>query len=306
MSEQAQTQSSQGSSGQSSGAQSGGQSDSSGGDGAAFDYKKALEIQGGRLESTSRSLQSIQREFGEYREKTNKDSETLGRMREVFEPKTEKGPADPVPEYERMLDYYIAQGLESEKRGQPMPLTVNLGVQLYKTMIEQHRERQDSMRAMQELKQKVGELSDPQRDINSGAYMRLDSQIKSNLDQMYGAGDENISQKRALFNAIGDQVIGYINDLQKTKPRAWDELRRSPEKLAALANQAVAQHIPPKARQIMMQEQLENTPMGTDELWQAFREAKSIKDDAQRMHIQKAIREQIVEKMYYKERGERR
>jgi hypothetical protein len=60
----------------------------------------------------------------------------------------------------------------------------------------------------------------------------------------------------------------------------------------------VKQTIPPKAREILMEDQIRREPMTTDELWQAWREADGIEDFKEKQRIKSAIRQEIVGRQF--------
>ena len=264
---------------------------------AAFDYKQAFAGQQEALHQTQAQFEALARESAQYRQQTAKDLETVSRMRDVFNPKEQTGP-DPVAEWEQNLDYYLAEGLKAEKAGRPMPLTVNLGVSHYQTLIAQHKERQQYQAQMAEMRQQLEAMQNPQVKINDQAFSTLDTEIKRGLDSLYGAGATNINQKRALFQAVSSQLVPVLERLQKEEPQRWDMMRRDPAALSDLAQRALRGTVPPKALAMLAQEQLQNTEMPISELKQALMEAKSIEDPVERSSVMGQIRQQIFEQAY--------
>lgn len=285
-----------GQSGSSEGAGLGQGGDSGGAGGDAFDYRAAFT-------STQRALEDTRKEFTgfkktvEERDKRYGDSaDKISKIQEIFNPKEQSAP-DPVVEWERQMDYYIEQALEADKAGRGMPLTTNLAISHYKSMIENHRQRTELMETIQALKGQVESLSNPSHAVNQQAYGQIDSNIKRGLDALYGAGDDNLPQKQALFQAVGQQIAGVLQELQQKNPRRWDMMRRDPQALQDLANRALKMNVPPKALQMLEEEQLRNTPMGLAELRQAFKEADSIKDPRERGEVKTKIRQEIFAAM---------
>ena len=273
----------------------GAEGDSGGTDG--FDYAEAFKSQQRELQSTREGFKGLKGEFEGYKRETEGDLELTRRLKDVFKPQEKQAP-DPREQWMSEMDYYIAQGLEADKRGQKMPLTVNLAINHYKEKIANYEAMQRQEQTVAELRAQVAALSDPQMHINQRAYENLDTAVKQGLDQLYGVDPSTMPERRAIFNAVGSQLSPYINKLQKENPNAWDQLRRDPRALAELAQSVLRRHIPQKAQQMMAQQQLENTPMPMSELRQAFAEAKQIKDPAERERITSLIRQDILQRSF--------
>lgn len=259
-----------------------------------FDYKKAFESQ---RHETQTSIEALRNELERERSGRQKDSEVLGKIRDVFQP-PQQGEADPTVEWEQMLDYYIAEGVKAKERGQPMPLTINNGIMTYKSMIENYRKEQAMKQEIEQLKSQLNELRDPQQHINREAYSTLDSVIKRGLDNLYGPGSQMMEQKRSMFHAVGQQVAAVVDQMAKKEPHKWDMVRRDPEALSEIAQRVLRANIPPKALQLIAEDNLKNTEMPLSELRQAFREADSIQDPRERQQVKTQIRQEILERMW--------
>jgi len=253
------------------------------------------------LQETQGSMRKLMEDFGKERDTAKSDRETLQRLRQALAPEGEgqgKGQKDPTAKWEQQLDYYLAEAVEAEKRGQGIPLTTNLAVELFNGKIEAYRREQELMATVKELKEQMQQARDPQQTINHTAYAQIDNSIQRGLDQLYGPGDEYLDQKSAMFDAIAGQVSRLIQATAKDDFKQWDRLRRSPQQLQRLVNEVIKQNIPPQARKILEEDHIKNTPMPMSELRQAFKEAGSIEDAQERTRIQKMIREEILDNMY--------
>jgi hypothetical protein len=219
----------------------------------------------------------------------------LKKLKGVFSPE-ETGPkhVDPVPGWEQQLDFYIAQAVEADKRGQSIPLTANLAISHFKSLIENHQARTQEQKKIEALEQQVRNLSDPGHSINQRAFSTFDTQIQNGLERIYGSNPNSFPQRQALFKAVGDIVGPAVNSLMQNDPKRWDMIRRDPDKLQDIANRALRMVLPPKAVQMIEQENLRNTPMQMSELQQAFREANEIQDPQQRQRVRTAIRQDIL------------
>ncbi len=263
----------------------------------AFDYKAAFKSTQKALSDTKTQFDSFRKEIDPRVKEFSENSELLSKLKGVFSPEKDSAP-DPVQNWNQQLDFYIEQAIEAEKRGQAMPLTTNLAISHYKSLIENHQRETKLMETVNKLQSQMEQMRDPGHAINTQAYSTLDNNIKRGLDSLFGPGDDSLPQKRSLFNAVGQQVAAAIQEIQQKSPQRWDMMRRDSAALAELANKALRMNIPPKAIQMLEEEQLKNTAMSMGELRQAMKEAEGIEDPQERQRIREKIRQQILENMY--------
>lgn len=277
------------------GTQAGGGERGGQGGGEAFDYR-------GAFRETQGSLQKMTQDFGRLKEQQTSDSQLLSKMREVFNPQEQH--ADPtqgkISQYEQMLDYYIAQGVEAEKSGRAMPLTINNGIQMYRSLIDAAQREQQLESRLSQMQQQLQKLDDPRHIVNQQAFQTVDTHIKRALDSLYGNTQDSLPQRRAVFQSIGAQVAPVINRLIQQDPARWDMISRDPEALQELANRAVRSHVPPRALQMIAEENMRNTPMPVSELRQAMRELRANPNipAEQKAELETELRQKIWEQMY--------
>lgn len=268
-----------------------------GGGGSVFDFKKAFESQGRELHKTKEGLGRMSQDL----EGLKKDAETVRKMREVFNPESAAPPGkDPIEHLEQQLDYYLAEAVEAEKRGSPIPLTTNLAVQYLQSQMQYLKEKEEMQKVIKNLQAQAQRANDPQHAINNQAYSSLDTFVKQGLDTLYGRDETYHDQKRYQFDAVTSQIGEHLKLLQQHKPQIWEQMRRDPNTLKDLATHFLKKNLPPQAVKIIEQENLQNTEMATSELWQAFREAAAIKDPEQRRAVRTDIRQRILERMPWK------
>lgn len=267
----------------------GGAAQGAGGD---FDYKSAFTSQSRKIQETEGRLGDLSKEV----EGSRSDREMLKKLRDVFNPQDsgKKQAADPVPGWEQQLDFYISQAVEADKAGRGIPLTANLAISHYKSLIENHQVQSQYQQKIDTLESMVNQLRDPGHNINQRAFSSFDTSIQNGLERIYGSDPGSFPQRQALFKAVGDLVGPAVNSLMKNDPKRWDMIRRDPAELEKIANRALRAVLPPKAVQMIEQEQLRNTPMSLTELQTAFREANGIKDESERQRVRTKIRQDIL------------
>jgi hypothetical protein len=124
--------------------------------------------------------------------------------------------------------------------------------------------------------------------IDKTAYNNIDGHLTQALATIYGPQHDT----RPQFNAISQQLIAEISDLQKNEPDTWERIRRDPSAQRKLVNYFVEQSIPPKARQLLHEDHVRRTPLTGDELLGAFRETKELlKKDPQNRDLQQSLLE---------------
>lgn len=244
---------------------------------------------------------NLQRELEGLRNRTGEQEAILGRLRTAFAP--EQPRVDPRAERranaENQLDYYVQAALEAERAGKPMPLTANLAAQLFQWQIEQTEKEGQTAATLADLQAKLEAATNPNFQIDQRAYSVMDSQIMNAMSTIYGSGPEYQGQRAAQFKAVAAQVGTELKDLQKTDPGTWDEIRRDDRKIQRMVNYFVEQNLPPRARQILAQQQMENEPQTMEGLLGAFREAQTAyKDDPRQLaRVTPQIRAEILAEM---------
>lgn len=278
------------------GGASGGQSGPGQGDGrggAGLDPGGALqEARAARAEA-----QRLRTTFDRHQQETRQDRETISRVREAFSPQQKESAPDPIADIEQQMDYYLEQAMEAKSRGQAIPLTTNLALRTFQHQIENLRFQQEIRDAVKELKGATQQANSPERTINDQAYGQMENEIQNQLDRLYGTDPNQLGTKRSVYDSVVRLLQGDLTELQQKHPAQWDRLRRNPQQLASVVQNAVQRMMPPKALQIIQQEHLQNTPMELGELWAAFRQVDQRKDISpeERHELKGQIRRDILE-----------
>jgi hypothetical protein len=263
---------------------------------AAVDFNAMLEaLQNDRAQEGEEWSQKYSQLEGQHRQ----TSETLDKIRQVFAPdSTESGSKTEqrIAAYEAQLDHYMQAAIEAERRGQPIPLTTNLAIQLFQGKIEQERERENFGSELAQLKAILARVDNPETQIDNQTYQNIDTSVLRSLDVLYGKEPNDV--KSYQFQAVTKAIGAEIRDLKRNDPELWSEIRRDPQRQAKFVQHFVKQTIPPKAREIMQEDQIRREPMSVDELYSAFREAGNIEDPKERQRIKTAIRQEIIGRQF--------
>lgn len=259
------------------------------------------------LQSTMAELQRTQQAFGQHQAQFRElqgsyegQQRTLDALRRALNGGSDEAPSAPDPvdteihEAERALEYYIAQGFEAEKAGEPMPLTIDTGIRSLQDRIRYLKEGRENRTKISQLEQAVRLAFDGDTQMDLTANRQLGSSLMSAIDTIYGQGDQNLAQKRAMWGAVSNLMQTELTNLKKDKPAAWDRIRRDPGKLQKLAQYFVEQTIPPRARELLQMHEVQSRPLTEGDLWGAWEEAGQVQDPRQRDQLRTKIRQDLL------------
>ncbi len=268
---------------------------SAGGESGGFDPAVALR----EAREARQEAKTLRSSFDKHGQEFKQTKETLDRVRQAFVPE-EKGAPDPVSELQEQMDYYLEQAMEAKARGQSMPLTTNLALRFFQSQIENHQTQQKLMQEIERLKGGVDKANDPEKSVNDHAYAAMEGHIQNALDSLYGAGADQIGIKRNVYQGVVNMLQGDLKELQQKAPHLWDQVRRNPAKLQSIVQQAIQRIVPPRAMEMIQQEQLQNTPMTEGELWAAWRQVDQRTDLSQqaRRELKESIRIDLIKAKY--------
>lgn len=220
-----------------------------------------------------------------------------------------KGAGDPIDtqieHLQGQVDQYIAAAIEAERRGKPIPLTVNSALEGFQGQIMLLKQIKTLQATNKELTGKVDRVSNPGHMIDQQAYAHLDSAVLNALNTVYGTTDDVEPVKEAQFKAVTSLIGKEINDLRANNPELWDRIRRNPQDQQKLVSHYVKQVIPPRARQLLEDEQVKKTPLTLADLQQAWKQTEQIEDQESQRELRAQLRPKILEHIYARSRGQR-
>lgn len=261
----------------SSGASGGGADVSGASGGGELNFQELFESTQRELSDTKSHAAQIEQRLKLVDSQTKQTNESLQRVRTALMGEEDNSQAPSPTEakiqgLQAQMDQYIEAAIEAERAGRPIPLTVNSAVQSLKFQIETLQEREQYQREIAELKAKIDQTSNPANQIDQMAYSNIDSHLVSALSTIFGPEEDTSAQ----FQAISNQIVKEIKDLKKSEPATWDRVRRDKSAQAKLVNYFVEKSIPPRARQLMRDDQIRREPISNDEMLNAYREAKEL------------------------------
>jgi hypothetical protein len=246
---------------------------------SASDYLSELKGEVGELK----------KDRSELRGAVDRSNRTLERIQSAFkdEPQNSEDEEDDTGRDQKLLDMFLDAALEDQKAGgKGMPLTTKLAMET----VALKKELREVRAALKDFGNRQTVTSSADYKYDQDAYSQMDMRVQDAIGSIYGGEvDEH------LFEAVSKDIGKEITRLKNEKPQVWEQIRRNPEYIKRMALYFVEKKIPPRAREIMMADKEKATPMGMNELRQAFREADSIKDPRARQEIKEAIRQKTLE-----------
>jgi hypothetical protein len=169
---------------------------------------------------------------------------------------------------EKDLADMMAEFEKAEASGHKMPLTQKLAITSLRSLIKQKKKDIENTKKFANIEAR----NNPEVMRDNKAFEAMEVILNESVDKLFGEGAD--MQKQGMIASVAKQVNVEIGRLQKEDPSAWFKVRSNPAMQAKLINYFVEQNVPPKARQIIEEKRLQETPMSTGELWAAFREAR--------------------------------
>lgn len=271
------------------------------------DFNELIQTE---LESTKNQNTQLSQELAALKNEAGKTKDTVDKIRSVFAPE-DGGEVDPIDarinELNAEIDDVLGKAIEAERIGKPIPMTTRTAISNLKFQIEMLEKGKEKDKVISELQSQLKQLANPGTAVDQQAYSNIDSQLHSALETIYGPGQEYVETKAAQFHAVASQIGEEIKALKRDDPATWERIRRDQSAQKKLVNYFVKQNMPPKARQLMEEDQIRRTPMSHDELLNAFREAKQLAaqdpQNAQAQHYVTELRRELLSTLMAKNMG---
>ncbi len=295
-----------GASGSSSGAHSGGAPSPASSGGTAdvsdllADYEERFEEQGGLLQQTQQQLRDVQGQHGET-------TEVLQRLKEALNGPQQGRQATPddaeLEQLNAKIDHYLQVAIAAERAGKPMPVTIQGHVDALTTAVAHRRELMAIKAENASTKQQLARLTNPAFQVDQQAFASMDGMLMGAMQTFFGDDPEMSSVRDAQFKSVAGLISSEINRLKAEEPDIWERVRRNPADQRKLVNHFAQKAIPPAARNLMQQQQIQNTPITYNDLKQAWQESQQIEDPVRRAKIQDHLRPQLLSGMFQSARN---
>jgi len=272
-------------------------------DPSAPDYNAILAEQQAQIAAGSQTVDKLRRQIAESEKRTKAAAKAFAGG---ADPEPEISPSQKrINEHNELMDYFLQEGIEGERQGRPIPLTVTLATKFAQMGIEAEQRNQALEKQLADMEGRLARLGDSNFKLTDNAASIMEGMLDTALTQIYGEGEQTNLVREAQFNAIAHRIGQEIKDLQTNDRKTWDRVRRNPKYMKNMVNHFVAEMLPPKVKAMMEQEELQNTPISDDELYEAFKEARVACEAAeteaeahQYSSIMDEIRQQLIANRY--------
>lgn len=268
------------------------------------------------LQQQAQQIQSFGQELAQSRQIATSSQaaaaaaqQTLDRLKGVLvgdKPEAVSKEDQEIQHYQEQIDDYIATALEHERAGRPIPVTINAAIKAFQGNIARIQEIKALKGQFETVAAKVDRMADPQNAINQQAYANLDSLSIGMINQIYGNDDAQEDTKAGIFRAVSSMMTKEIKNIMETDPQLWDRIRRNPADQQTLVRHYVKQVVPPRAMQIMEEDNVRRTPLTLKDLEQAWDQTKQIDDPNAARELRQQLRPAILEQIFARSRSQRR
>lgn len=239
------------------------------------EFGSLLSRQQAELLKSGDTIKSLKDDLGQTKSITE-------RLRKVF---VEDEAPDPYKQkhasFEALAAELDREALEDQKRGgKGLPLTTKIGKELSDFARSTLAQNQKLEQEIAEIKKRQEMQSNPAVQSMQRITTVADNMTDEALEVMY-PGEES-SQVRELMS---ENVRGMINKeiREMVTNKEFDNLKKlnNPKAVRSMVNHFMAQILPPKARQILDNERLQNQAPNPKDLMAAFREASQKLNEAE-------------------------
>lgn len=192
----------------------------------------------------------------------------LNRMRDVFAPPPAQ---DPNAISDEWYDRVLEAGLEAEKAGKGMPITIQLANQLRQAQEQQRIQQQEiaKLKSQQEVSKNPEYIADVQ------TFNSMDAEIQQKITAIYG------EFKPELWGAITQSVAAEVKRLQKESPNDWKQVRNSKQHQTSMINHFMKEFVPPAAMNLMKEVNDANKVLSAKQILAGINEARAELRNAQ-------------------------
>lgn len=249
------------------------------------DYSQILQQHRDEIVRTKDQASALERELKDTRS-------TVDKVRKAFSNEQEEKltPAQQrMQRFQELQNYLQEEALANKAAGGGgFPVTTKIGLELAEFGRQAVEENQNLRQELDELKQKVDRQQNPAWQGLERMAQAGEGMIQDALEQMYGTGKDTESIRAAQFNAVTARINEEIKDLLKNEPQTLAKIQRDPKKIRSMVNHFMAEMLPPKVRQMMDEQRIQNEEIPVTDLYQALQEAKEGMEEAQKAGDEKA------------------
>lgn len=225
-------------------------------------------------------LEALNQKFSEYDkvlQSQGEDKETLRKLKEAF------GEKEKPETSKKWIDNHIGRILEARQKGQEMPITEDLVVQLQKQMDE----TEDLKRQLREATQALQHMQNPATWQDNQVYSEMDNILSGTLEKVYGEANPK------MHNLVSQTVAERLKQTRREAPDVWEKIRNDKNLQRKIVMKAVSEIVPPQAMKMMQKQHEDNQPVTMELLQEAWQETMQIEDPEVRAKAKELLRQKL-------------
>lgn len=256
----------------------------------------------------------LRQQLDSYNKENEQHRRTFQRLQKAFtgeegDGKDGKGgkKSDPkLQQYGDSLDFLLTSALKAQQQdGRGFPITAQMGSDFYEFAMDQLKRNNELTEQLAALTDQVKKQGNPRKTLWDQSMMDFDNRIRNAMSVIYGADDTYEMQRDAQWDAVSKQIFTELKDLSESEPETLDQILRSPQARERMVSHFVKLNIPPRARQILEEQRMQQTVQTTGDLEKAWVQARDIPDDRERSRVQTMIRQAWWEQRHVERFGDR-
>jgi hypothetical protein len=236
--------------------------------------------QGGQIDRDF--LAALSAKFDDYDKKLSgaaEHSDTLKKIKDAFEPKKSD------KQDQKWIDSHLKSLLEARQRGQEMPITEDLVVQMQRQMdtIDELTQKLQRAEAM------IGRFNDPATWQDNQVYSDMDNTLSASIERVYGR------EAPEIHKTVSSIVAERLKQTRQEAPEVWEKIRNNKDLQKRIIHKALSEVVPPEAMKLMREKHEASQPLTQRDFEAAWKEASEIQDPKVRAKAKELVRQKLYE-----------
>lgn len=161
-----------------------------------------------------------------------------------------------------------------------MPHTVKIGKELAQYAIDADERNEQLAKEVRELKERLDRQQTPEFAALERTAFLMEGMVEEALTALYGEGKDSAQIRSAQYDSVTRLINEELKDLIKNDREALRKVQRNPKVMRNMVNHFMKQILPPKVRELLETQALENEPDSPQGLLSSLSEAREKYEEA--------------------------
>jgi hypothetical protein len=226
-------------------------------------------------------LEALNQKFSEYDKHLSqpKTDPTIEKLKAAFQDKPKE------QDNKKWIDKHLSRLLEARQRGQEMPITEDLVVELQKQMDEMN----ELKRTLAEAQAALKHMKNPQTWQDNAVYSEMDNTLSGVIERVYGQSNPR------MHGLVSEVIAERLKQARNEAPDVWEKIRNDKTLQRKIVMKAVSEIVPPQAMKMMREQHEANQPITPADWSAAWEEASQIEDPDVRAKAKELLRQKMFE-----------